>query len=195
MATDDEYFRYLASRSRIGWLYRRWWLYPRLSRYLTDQVLDVGCGMGDMLVFRPGTTGVDINPRTIAWCQQRGLDARLMQPDILPFPSHSFNSVVLDNVLEHLVDPVPLLGEIRRVLVPNGRVVVGVPGRRGFQSDSDHKVFYDESSLRALLARFAFFPFRMFYMPVYWPWLDERLSQYCLYGVFDLRETEDRTDV
>lgn len=192
MTTDDEYFRYLATRSRLGWLYRRWWLYPRLCRYLTGRVLDVGCGMGDMLAFRPATIGVDINARTVAWCQSMGLDARLMQPDVLPFPSNSFDGIVLDNVLEHLVDPAPLLGEIRRVLVPSGRVVIGVPGRRGFQCDPDHKVFYDESSLRTLLARFTFFPFRMFYMPLYWPLLDKRLSQYCLYGVFDLYDSGDR---
>lgn len=185
MAEHGEYFDYLATRSSRGLLYRRWWLYPRLCRHLTGRVLDVGCGLGDLLAYRPGTVGVDVNAHTVAWCRKNNLDAHVMQPDVLPFPVSSFDGVVLDNVLEHLADPEPLLGEIRRVLAPSGRIVVGVPGIRGFERDDDHKVFYDEAALCGLLARFGFVPRRLFHMPFGWRFLETRMSQYCLYGVFD----------
>lgn len=178
------YFEYLRGRSLSGLIYRNYWLYPRLAGHLSGRVLDVGCGIGDFLAYRKGTVGVDVNPQTVAWCQQRGLDARIMDLDILPFPDASFDAVVFDNVLEHLVSPLPLLTEIHRVLVPGGRFMVGVPGKRGFVCDPDHKIFYDEPGLVAVMAQAAFNKQDLFYMPLKSDWLAERLSQYCLYGVF-----------
>lgn len=186
MAEHGEYFDYLATRSSRGMIYRRWWLYPRLCRYLAGRVLDVGCGMGDMLAYRPNTVGVDVNTRTVDWCRSNGLDAHVMQPDVLPFPPASFDGVVLDNVLEHLADPAPLLSEIRRVLGPTGRLVIGVPGIRGYARDADHKVFYNEETLCQRLAEFGFVPRHLFHMPLGWRFLEKHMSQYCLYGVFDL---------
>lgn len=184
MTAPDNYYEYLKGRSRLGLWYRRHWLYPRLCRHVKGQALDVGCGIGDFLRHRPGTVGVDINPATVEWCRQQGLDARLMEPDRLPFEDAAFDSAVLDNVLEHLEAPGPLLAEIRRVLRPGGVLVVGVPGRRGYASDPDHKVFYDAPALVAALARGSYAVQRLFATPVRSAWLDARMRQYCVYGVF-----------
>jgi len=45
----------------------------------------------------------------------------------LPFASGSFDSVVANNVLEHLTDPLQGLREVRRVLVPGGRLFTLIP--------------------------------------------------------------------
>lgn len=179
-----EYFEYLRTRSFSGLLYRKYWLYPRLARHLSGRVLDVGCGIGDFLAYRPGTLGVDVNPHAVAWCQRQGLDARLMEVDALPFPDGGFDGVVLDNVLEHLADPARLLAEIHRVLAPGGRLLIGVPGERGYACDPDHKKYYDEQGLLAATQRPAFRPEAFFYMPLKCDWFARRLPQYCLYGVF-----------
>ena len=181
---DKEYFSYLRRRSRLGLLYRRAWLYPRLSRSLEGRVLDIGCGIGDMLRYRPGTVGVDVNTQTVAWCRERGLDARLMEPDRLPFDVAEFDSVVLDNVLEHLSRADPLLCEIHRVLKPRGVVIAGVPGTRGYASDPDHKTFYDATSLVALMQRAGFINERLIQMPLPISLFDRYMRQYCIYGVF-----------
>ena len=48
--------------------------------------------------------------------------------DPLPFPNESFAAVLLNEVLEHLVySPVLLLKEIRRVLIPGGRLYLTTP--------------------------------------------------------------------
>jgi len=107
-----------------------------------------------------------------------------MEPDILPFEHAVFDSALLDNVLEHIVDPKPLLSDIRRVLRPKGCFVVGVPGIRGFSSDSDHKVFYDDASLVSTLREARFSAKRIFHMPIRSRFLSERMRQYCIYGVF-----------
>ena len=85
MTSNDEYFEYLQRRSRLGAIYRKHWLYPRLSRRLTGRTLDLGCGIGDMLAYRSNTVGVDINPHTVAFCKARGTEAYLMTSDTLPF--------------------------------------------------------------------------------------------------------------
>lgn len=54
-----------------------------------------------------------------------------MTPDHLPFDSESFDSVLIDNVLEHIEDPNSLLAEIKRVIRPNGGLLIGVPGVLG----------------------------------------------------------------
>ncbi|UCV28955.1 class I SAM-dependent methyltransferase [Ferribacterium limneticum] len=185
MTAPEEYFEYLKGRSRLGWLYRRYWLYPRLCRYLDGKTLDIGCGIGDFLNHRTGTVGVDINPATVEWCLRRGLDAHQMSPNVLPFQDVSFDSAILDNVLEHLIEPAELLKEIRRVLRPHSSLVVGVPGHRGYATDSDHKVFYDEATLVSTLAAAGFGLQRLFHMPLRSAWLNVRIRQYCLYGVFE----------
>lgn len=184
MTEQKDYFEYLQTRSKLGLVYRKYWLYPRLCRHLSGKVLDVGCGIGDMIRHRPQTVGVDVNPRAVEFCASQGLNVRLMAPDRLPFPDHDFDGVLLDNVLEHLEHPQPLLEEIHRVLVANGTLIVGVPGRRGFASDSDHKIFYSESSLISCMRSNGFLSQHVLYLPVRSALLDARLSSYAIYGIF-----------
>jgi SAM-dependent methyltransferase len=181
------YFAYLKSRSQLGWLYRKFWLYPTLCRNLNGRTLDIGCGIGDFLNYRKETVGVDINPLLVEWCRNRGFEVSLLDSNRLPFANASFESSLLDNVLEHILDPTPLLVEIRRVLKYRGRLIVGIPGRRGYASDPDHKVFYDTENLISILAKENFVVQQFFYMPFKANYLSNYIRQYCTYGVF-LRE-------
>jgi len=178
------YFAYLMRRKRLGLLYRNVWLYPRLARHLPGKALDVGCGIGDFVRFRPHTMGVDVNPEAVGFCAEQGLDVRLMRPDELPFGDGTFDSVNLDNVLEHLEHPQKLLAEIRRVLAPDGVLLVGVPGERGFASDPDHKRHYPQARLVECLRSAGFEPRRLFHQPFRSKLLDRRFRYYALYGLF-----------
>ncbi len=184
MTISEQYFNYLSKRTRFGLLYRRHWLYPHVSKYLRGRVLDVGCGIGDFLNFYPGSVGVDVNSTAVQWCRSRGLDSHHMSVDVLPFEEGSFDGVVLDNVLEHLNSPENLLVDIHRVLKPNGVLLVGVPGWRGYVADSDHKIFYDEKLLVSTLNSVGYRLNKIFYMPFKSKLLAESMRQYCVYGVF-----------
>jgi SAM-dependent methyltransferase len=139
-----------------------------------------------MLDFRPDTFGVDINVRAVEFCRQRGLTAETMEIDQLPFGPGSFDSVLMDNVLEHIVEPAAILSEIRRVLRPNARFLVGVPGRRGWDSDPDHKIRYDDESLVECIERHGFKHCETFHTPLWRSdFLDRKVRQYCIYGAFD----------
>lgn len=185
MSEHIDYFEYLQTRSRLGAFYRRHVLYPRICKRLKGRALDVGCGIGDMLVFRADTQGVDVNPHTVAYCRERGLNALHMEVDRLPQESGSFDSALLDNVLEHLASPHALLREIHRVLRTSGVLVVGVPGRKGWDSDADHKVFYDENSLTTTVSAVGFSRIETFHAPfIRSARLSRTLRQYCIYEMF-----------
>lgn len=187
MSEFDNYYNYLRKRSILGYLYRKYWLYPKICREIKGKVLDVGCGIGDMLSFRANTTGVDINPSTVEHCRKLGLDAKLIKNDQLPFEDSSFDGVILDNVMEHIENPNKILFEISRVLVADGKVIVGVPGKKGFAWDSDHKKFYDVKILKEVMSSNGFLYKKHFFMPFSCAYLDDRLRQYCLYSVFDVK--------
>jgi SAM-dependent methyltransferase len=181
---DYDYFDSLIRRKRAGLWYRNLWLYPRICRHLRGRVLDVGCGIGDMVRFRAQTIGVDVNPKAVAYCRTQGLTVQQMEPDRLPFPNGEFDGAVLDNVLEHLEKPEPLLAEIHRVSRVGASFVVGVPGERGFASDSDHKRFYSETELTRCIQSAGFELLTAFHQPFRSRLLDHRFRYYAVYGVF-----------
>ena len=105
-----------------------------------------------------------------------------MKPDQLPFKDQSFDSVFMDNVLEHIASPDRLFKEIRRILKPKGVLLIGVPGVKGYKRDADHKIFYDEINLATLSDRHAFEVNHVFYTPlVKSNLLNQHLNQYCIY--------------
>jgi SAM-dependent methyltransferase len=183
MTENTDYFDSLIRRKRAGLWYRNIWLYPRICRHLSGRVLDVGCGIGDMLSYRAQTVGVEINPRAVAYCRSRGLTAQQMEPDLLPFPDAEFDGAVLDNVLEHLERPEPLLSEVHRVLKSGTSFVVGVPGQRGFASDPDHKRHYSETALIHCVRNAGFELSRAFHQPFRSRLLDRHFRYYAIYGV------------
>ena len=180
----QSYFKYLKNRSYLGKIYRNFIAYPKVIKNLNGLTLDVGCGIGDMLAFRKNTIGVDINPLLLEFCRQNGHNVFQMDSDKLPFMDGKFDSVLLDNVLEHIEEPNSLLLEIKRVLKKGGKFVVGIPGSLGYQMDPDHKVFYDENSLKQLLISYSFGTAFFFGTPFLSKTLSKRMPQYCVYGVF-----------
>lgn len=80
----------------------------------------------------------------------------------LPIADGSVRVVCLLDVLEHLEDPVLTLGEARRVLAPEGRLVVNVPAHRWLWSAADevlgHKRRYTRRTLAAQLTAAGFRP-------------------------------------
>jgi SAM-dependent methyltransferase len=107
-----------------------------------------------------------------------------MEVNSMPFGDGEFDSINMDNVLEHIEDPTLLLGEIDRVLKRGGILVVGVPGPLGFDTAPDHEVFYSKEDLEMTFVNRGYTTVKIFSMPIEWDWLDTRMKQYCYYGVF-----------
>ena len=94
-----------------------------------DRVLEIGCGRG-WLTRRvqqicPATFGVDVNPRSI----EHGVAPRLSNMDAvaLHFDDEQFDKLYSFHAIEHIVDASAALAEMRRVLVPGGRILLVYP--------------------------------------------------------------------
>ncbi len=72
----------------------------------------------------------------------------------MPFPAESFDLAVSLDVIEHLEDDVGALTELRRVVVPGGRLLVTVPAYQWLWSGHDeinhHHRRYTRHSLLAV---------------------------------------------
>jgi SAM-dependent methyltransferase/DNA-directed RNA polymerase subunit RPC12/RpoP len=69
--------------------------------------------------------GVDVDPKELA--RNPLLASVCAESDKLPFASQSFDLIICNHSLEHILDVPATLGEIRRVLTPDGRLFVSVP--------------------------------------------------------------------
>lgn len=168
-----------------GKLYQQFFLYPKLRKNITGKLIDVGSGLGDFCIFYKNSVAVDINKHAVNFCKDRFIEAKMIVNDNIDYEDETFNSALMDNVLEHILDPDKLIMEVHRVLKKRGRLLIGVPGIKGFEMDFDHKVFYDEVNLIGLFDKFNFKLIKKFFTPFHSDYLNQNLKSYCLYCVFE----------
>ena len=163
------------------------------------RVVDIGCGEGHLCgelrrAGWPVVVGVDVSSARLE-------RARDLYPDVafhdLPLDQTdqaeaSFDLIVMDNVIEHLPDPVGMLRTLRRYLARDGRIVMITPnmtsghfellGRRWTPELAPHAHIYlfTPPSMRRLLAEtgFSVEAIGSFHLPLYSPreWVARLLS-------------------
>jgi SAM-dependent methyltransferase len=174
----------ILKKKRItGKIYQKFFLYPKLLKCLNGLTLDVGAGLGDFIIHCPNGYAVDPDPLNVQEMLKKNIKAELLFNNKINHKNDFFDSIIMDNVLEHISDPSDLLSEIKRVLKPNGIFLIGVPGTKGFKTAPDHKIFYDEHLLRELFSKDYNF-YRSFYTPFKSGILNKHLKSYCLYVIF-----------
>jgi ubiquinone/menaquinone biosynthesis C-methylase UbiE len=102
------------------------------------RVLDYGCGSGygsaRMAEIASSVDAVDVAEDAIAHAKEQfpreNLRFRCVSPtSALPYPDASFDTVLSFQVFEHVTEIEHYLGEIRRVLVPGGTLMLVTPDR------------------------------------------------------------------
>ena len=130
------------ARARVHWM---------CERVVGDDVLDIGCSQGitSILLGREGKTvvGTDVDSAAIEFARERlareerstqdRVELRLVDGGPMDIPDASFDSVLLGEVIEHLLYPERVLSDAVRVLRPGGRLVLTVPF--GLFPYPDHK--------------------------------------------------------
>jgi SAM-dependent methyltransferase len=172
----DHYHAFAFTEDRFGFVYsvRRRLEARRLLRAFAGlpadaRIVDVGCGDGfhlDLLAsYGPKgwrTEGVDVDDRAIAAARRRGVTVHRGRVESLDLPAASFDGALLIQTIEHHPDPAVVLGAVRRLLKPGGRLLLvtdntgsldfRIARRRhwGGYHFPRHWYLFDEPSLRRL---------------------------------------------
>lgn len=99
---------------------------------LKHPILDVGCGDGFFVrtTFGKGKidVGLDMEESRIGEARKSGAYKKIVTYDgyTIPFPDRSFQTVVINSVLEHVDDVSRVMREVRRVLRPGGTCMTTV---------------------------------------------------------------------
>ena len=162
---------------------RHWWHYGTKMFFLGlikkslpkgAELLDAGCGVGDMLMLLVDhyrVTGIDCSEDAMKYCAERGISCYVRQGDIsnLPFNDGSFDGVLSLDVLYHswVADDVDAAREMYRVLKPGGRVFIQLPAYEWLRSGHDEWAFsgrrYTATRLSGLLTSAGFKNLRVGY--------------------------------
>ncbi len=96
-----------------------------------SRVLDLGCGEGDLLSFlkkekQVSGTGIESSEEKVTICVERGV--QVLQGDfieeVLDYPDHAFDYVILSQTLQQVYEPAKLIKELLRV---GRRIIVSFP--------------------------------------------------------------------
>jgi len=141
-------------------------------------LLDIGCAGGTFTNELSKhcdchITALDISPQAIEYAQATYPHIDFQVHDaanpVFPFENNSFDHITILETLEHVLNPVEVLQEMRRMVKPDGQVIVLVPyedwlfnigwsiwtrlpGKMGGGVwDESHVQRFDESKLRHLM--------------------------------------------
>lgn len=126
-----------------------------LAPNLSGRLLDVGCGTKPYykLFFADVYIGLDIDNDA---SRQRGIADYFYDGQVFPFADESFDSILCNQVLEHVFNPDEFLKEIARVMKPAGKLLLTVP----FVWDEHEQPYdyarYSSFGLRVLLEKQGF---------------------------------------
>jgi O-antigen biosynthesis protein len=142
-------------------LARYWWAAGLVA---SKRVLDAGCGTayGSEILGRAGATavtGVDLDGAVLEAARgsmPENVSLEVADVRELPYPDASFDVAVCFEVIEHVEKPEDVLTELRRVLAPDGLLIVSSPNRNVYPpGNPHHKREFDPDELAAALgARF-----------------------------------------
>ncbi len=175
----------LNSKSILGKIYQKYFLFPILLKNIKGELIDIGAGLGDFCKLYKKSVAADINKLAVENYKLRNIKGVLIKNNKIDIQDSYFDTSIMDNVIEHIENPEGILNEIKRILKNNGRLIIGVPGVKGFNNDFDHKVFYDQKSLTHLMSNFNFELEKVFHTPFKNNWLNNNLKAYTVYCVYN----------
>lgn len=100
------------------------------------RVLDIGSGLGQALGYHASrgceVWGVESDENVLRVAERFGFKVTIGVFDAADFPESYFDVVTLDQVIEHMRDPVHTMAGIRKVLKPGGVAILSTPNVHGW---------------------------------------------------------------
>jgi ubiquinone/menaquinone biosynthesis C-methylase UbiE len=130
------------STNKHGWPR---WVFDRFSLPPQSRILELGCGAGDLWLENseriPYGWEVVLSDLSAGMVQHarhrlrgnRNFRFGVVNAQSLPFEGGSFDAVMANHMLYHVPNKAQALGEIRRVLKPNGRFYAATLGEQNLQ--------------------------------------------------------------
>jgi SAM-dependent methyltransferase len=108
----------------------------------TPRVLDLGCGQGHLTERLRSAwpqaefSGLDYSVSAIDYAAEHFPDIDFVVADAqwLPYAEDYFDIVVCNNIWEHVPAPLVVLAGIRKILKPNGKLIISTPSRYQFHN-------------------------------------------------------------
>jgi 2-polyprenyl-3-methyl-5-hydroxy-6-metoxy-1,4-benzoquinol methylase len=131
----DKYQSYGEVKGFTAWLNG---VYSSAFRWVPENVriLDIGCGFGESLGYHKAR-GCDVygveadeNIRRVADKYGYKVHIGLFDPNI--YDLDFFDYVTMDQVIEHVLNPVETLSDISKVIKPGGVLILGTPNSNGW---------------------------------------------------------------
>jgi phenylacetate-CoA ligase len=141
-------------------------------------VLEIGCYDGLFLKkfadLGYNCKGIDLNEGFVKYgIEHYGLDLEYGNIFQFQFPDNSFDLIIFNQVLEHLIDPFNFLKEVYRILKPSGAIFLSVPNtesillkaeksflkgyqKPGFLDFPSHLFYFSKKSLQIMLNEIGF---------------------------------------
>ena len=132
-------------------------------------ILEIGCGRGEMLEklehYGHNVIGIDLDSNCINVSQNKGLNAKQAHTtDLIEEYSGKFDLIITMHVVEHFLDLDEELGNIKKLLKPNGQFYIEVPGIKNtaygydflFMIHNVHTYYFNLCTLTNVLNRNGF---------------------------------------
>lgn len=134
-----------------------------IAKNIKGDVLDLGAGQGtltDVLCSHASSvTCVEISEYNRRILESKGYATVTADLDVYPlaFEDASFDTIVLSDVIEHLLSPYLMFVELRRIIKPNGLVFISTPDvRKNPKVTIPHTYYFTMESLSLMAKRCGF---------------------------------------
>lgn len=132
-----------------------------------DKILEIGCGQGFLVKYLVdngyNAQGSEISTYWINKIKKE-LNLDILTQNQIKKNRMKFNFVILYDVIEHTDNPVKLINEIKKLLLPNGKIFISTPnagdlfsklysGSYEYLSFFEHPILYSKKSIKILFSK------------------------------------------